>query len=97
MKLQLKINNEWAVLPEGISMSIHKTSPLFDTEAGDISYPFELNIEANRHIFKNLSDTHGYIRLRDFHGLPAEIWYDGMQVFSGQTEVEDSIDFDGET
>lgn len=96
MKLQLKINNEWAVLPEGISMSIHKTSPLFDTEAGDISYPFELNIKANRHIFKNLADTHGYIRLRDFHGLPAEIWYDGMQVFSGQTEVEDSIDFDGE-
>lgn len=96
MKLQLKINNEWAVLPEGISMSIHKTSPLFDTEAGDISYPFELNIEANRHIFKNLSDTHGYIRLRDFHGLPAEIWYDGMQVFSGQTEVDESIDFDGD-
>ena len=48
MKLQLKINNEWAVLPEGISMRIHKTSPLFDTEAGDISYPFELNIKSGR-------------------------------------------------
>lgn len=96
MKLQLKINNEWAVLPEGISMSIHKTSPLFNAEAGDISYPFELNLEANRHIFKNLADTHGYIRLREFHGLPAEIWYDGMQVFNGRTEVDESIDFDGD-
>ena len=93
MKLQLKINNEWAVLPSDISMSIHRTSPLFETEAGDMSYPFELSLSANSHIFKNLSDPHGYIRLSEFHGLPAEIWYDGMQVFSGQTEVEESIDF----
>lgn len=97
MKLALKINGQWAILPPDTSISIVSTSPLFGSEKGDISYPFELDIHENSHIFHNLADTHGYVRLADYHRLPAEIWYDGMQLFVGQTEVDDTVEFDGDT
>lgn len=86
MKLQLKLNGEWAVLPPNFSLKIMKTSPLF-SDQGDFSYPFELPVVPNRHIFGPIADPMGFVRLREFHGLPAEIWFDGNQVFVGQTEI----------
>lgn len=86
MKIQLKINGEWAVLPPGFSLKMMKTSPLF-SDQGDLSYPFELPVEPNRHIFGPIADPMGFVRLREFHALPAEIWFEGNQVFVGQTEI----------
>lgn len=86
MKIQLKINGEWAVLPPNFSLKIMKTSPLF-SDQGDFSYPFELPVEINRHIFGPIADPMGFVRLREFHALPAEIWFEGNQVFVGQTEI----------
>lgn len=86
MKIQLKINGEWAVLPPDFSLKMMKTSPLF-SDQGDFSYPFELPVEPNRHIFGPIADPMGFVRLREFHALPAEIWFEGNQVFVGQTEI----------
>lgn len=86
MKIQLKINGEWAVLPPDFSLKMMKTSPLF-SDQGDFSYPFELPVEQNRHIFGPIADPMGFVRLREFHALPAEIWFEGNQVFVGQTEI----------
>ena len=86
MKIQLKINGEWAVLPPDFSLKMMKTSPLF-SDQGDFSYPFELPVEQNRHIFGPIADPMGFVRLREFHAIPAEIWFEGNQVFVGQTEI----------
>lgn len=86
MKIQLKINGEWAVLPPDFYLKMMKTSPLF-SDQGDFSYPFELPVEPNRHIFGPIADPMGFVRLREFHALPAEIWFEGNQVFVGQTEI----------
>ena len=92
MMIQLKINGEWAVLPPGFSLKMMVNSPLF-SDQGNLSYPFELPTEPNTHIFKNVAHPQGLVRLRDFHGKPAEIWFDGNLIFYGQTEVSGDIDF----
>ena len=86
MKIQLKINGECAILPEGFSVKMVVNSPLF-SEQGSFSFPFELDVNANSHIFKNVADSFGLVNLRDFHGMSAEIWYDGNRFFVGQTEI----------
>lgn len=90
--LQLKIMDKWAVLPDDFTLDMVTTNPLF-ADDGEFSYPFQIPYTPNRHIFGVLSDPYGNVRLNKFHGQPAEIWFDGNQIFTGQMEMSDSVEF----
>ena len=91
--VQIKINNEWVVLPGDFSLKMEQTNPLFN-EQGSFSFPFEVPIEENMHIFKNVSAPFGYIKLREIDGMEAEVWFDGVLLYKGSIETEDEIIFE---
>ena len=50
--LSLQIADKWAVLDEGVSISVEENSPIWG-EGNSFSFPFELDVESNRHIIGN--------------------------------------------
>lgn len=90
-RIQLKINNEWIALPEDFSLNLEQTSPMFN-EQGVFSFPFEVPMEPNRHIFKNLADPFGNITLKEIDMLDAELWFDGIMLYKGKIETEEETE-----
>ncbi len=89
--LQLKIAGQWIALPQDFTLSIEQSSPLFN-EQGTFSLPFEVPLEPNRHVFRNLADPFGDINLRDINGLDAELWWGGIMLYRGKTETEEETE-----
>lgn len=90
-KIGLKIKDTWCILPSDISISIEEQSPVF-SDSGAFSYPIELNVGENRELFKNLDGVDGLIRTSELDGLPFELYYDGMLILYGITEMDDDTD-----
>lgn len=88
---QLKINGEWIAIPEDFSLSLEQSNPLFNDQ-GTFSFPFEVPLEPNRHVFKNLSDPFGHINLKAVNGLDAELWFGGIMLYKGKTETEHEVE-----
>ncbi len=88
---QLKINGEWIALPEDFSLSLEQSNPLFNDQ-GTFSFPFEVPLEPNRHVFKNLADPFGHISLKAVNGLDAELWFGGIMLYKGKTETEQEVE-----
>lgn len=91
MRLQLLINGTNIVLEPNIKIRIEHYSPLFNSDKGAISYPFSIPVEPNRVFFRNLGLVNGYIRANEFNGMEAKILFDGVVVFSGITEIANSV------
>lgn len=91
--IQIKIAGEWLALPEDFSISLEQSNPLFNDQ-GTFSFPFEIPLEPNRHIFKNVDDPFGYISLADIDKMEAEVWFDGVMLYRGIIETDEEIDFE---
>lgn len=90
-RIGLKINNIWCILPADISINIEEQSPVF-SDSGAFSYPIELNVSDNRELFKNIDSIDGLIRTTDLDGLPFELYFDGVLILYGITEMDDDTD-----
>lgn len=88
---QLKINGEWIALPEDFSLSLEQNNPLFNDQ-GTFSFPFEVPLEPNRHVFQNLADPFGHIDLKAVNGLDAELWFGDIMLYKGKTETDQEVE-----
>lgn len=91
--LQIKINSQWVKLPEDFSITLEQSNPLFNDQ-GTFSFPFEIPLEPNREIFKNIADPWGDINLKDIDRMPAELWVDGVMIYRGVIETDDEVEFE---
>lgn len=91
--IQIKINGVWIYLDEDFSISLEQSNPLFNDQ-GTFSFPFEIPLEPNREIFKNIADPFGDINLKDIDRMPAEIWVDGVMLYKGIIETDDEVEFE---
>lgn len=91
--LQIKINSQWVKLSEDFSITLEQSNPLFNDQ-GIFSFPFEIPLEPNREIFKNIADPWGDINLKDIDRMPAELWVDGIMIYRGVIETDDEVEFE---
>lgn len=91
--IQLKLKGEWIALPKDFSLKLEQTNPLFN-EQGTFSFPFEVPLEPNRSLFKNISDPFGDIRLKDIDGMEAELWFNGVMLYKGLVETDEEVEFE---
>lgn len=84
---------EWLALPEDFSISLEQNSPLFNDQ-GTFSFPFEIPLEPNRHVFRNVADPFGDITLADIDRMEAEVWFDGVMLYRGVIETDEKIEFE---
>lgn len=91
--LQIKINSQWVKLSEDFSITLEQSNPLFNDQ-GTFSFPFEIPLEPNREIFKNIADPWGDINLKDIDRMPAELWVDGVMIYRGVIETDDEVEFE---
>lgn len=91
--LQIKINGQWVKLSEDFSITLEQSNPLFNDQ-GTFSFPFEIPLEPNREIFKNIADPWGDINLKDIDRMPAELWVDGVMIYRGVIETDDEVEFE---
>ena len=92
--IQIKIDGKWIYLEEDFSISLEQSNPLFNDQ-GTFSFPFEIPLEPNREVFKNIADPFGNINLKDIDRMPAEVWADGIMLYRGIIETDDEVEFDG--
>lgn len=92
--VQIKIDGKWIYLEEDFSISLEQSNPLFNDQ-GTFSFPFEIPLEPNREVFKNIADPFGDINLKDIDRMPAEVWADGIMLYRGIIETDDEVEFDG--
>lgn len=91
--IQIKINGEWIYLPDDFSITLEHTSPVFN-EQGTFSFPFEIPLESNRSIFKNIADPFGDISLHDLDKSPAEVWFGGVMLYRGIIEIDEEVELE---
>lgn len=91
--IQIKINGQWIYLPEDFSISLEQTSPVFN-EQGTFSFPFEIPLEPNRSVFKNIADPFGNIKLKDIDRMAAELWFDGVLLYTGIVKTDEEVEFE---
>ena len=91
--IQIKIAGEWIELPEDFSISLEQSSPLFNDE-GVFSFPFEVLLEPNRKIFRNVDDPFGDITLADIDKAEAELWFNGVMFDRGIIEINEEVEFE---
>lgn len=91
--LQIKINSQWVKLSEDFSITLEQSNPLFNDQ-GTFSFPFEIPLEPNREIFKNIADPWGDINLKDIDRMTAELWVDGIMIYRGVIETDDEVEFE---
>lgn len=90
---QIKINGKWIYLPEDFSISMEQTNALFNDQ-GTFSFPFEIPLEPNRDVFKNVADPFGNFKLSDIDRMPAEIWFKGVMLYKGVIKTDEEIEFE---
>lgn len=93
--IQIKIADEWIILPEDFSISIEQTNPLFNDQ-GIFSFPFEIPLTPNRPLFKNIAHPRGDTTLKDIDHQPAEVWFNGIMMYRGFVETDDTVEFSEE-
>ena len=91
--LALQINNQWAVLSEDQSVTIEENSPVWG-EGNSFSFPFELDVEANRHIIGNADQLTGGSIYQALEGKSAVIYVMDIPIFYGKVSLDDEVDTD---
>ncbi len=91
--LQIKVEGEWLALPDDFSISFEDQSPVFNDQ-GAFSFPFEIPIEPNRIVLRNIADAFGAITLADIDKMDAEMWFDDVLIYRGLLETDDSVDIE---
>ncbi|MBR6588058.1 MAG: hypothetical protein IKK82_11640, partial [Kiritimatiellae bacterium] len=89
--LALQIDGKWAVLSEGDSVNIENNSPVWG-EGNSFSLPFELDIEANRHILGNADQITGQSVYEVLDGKRAVLYTLGIPVYYGKIKMEDQVE-----
>lgn len=84
-------NSRFAVLYDDASVTITETSELFDN--GSIySYPFTINVFANRHIFGTVGDIHGSRLHERIDKRRAILYAMGVPMFYGYIRLDNEAD-----
>lgn len=94
--LALQINNQWAVLSEDQSVTIEENSPVWG-EGNTFSLPFELDVEANRHILGNSDQLTGMSVYDVLEGQSATLYVMGIPLFYGKLSLEDEVEIENGT
>lgn len=89
--LALQIDGKWAVLGDGDSVNIENNSPVWG-EGNSFSLPFELDIEANRHIIGNADQITGESVYKVLDGKRAVLYTLGIPVYYGKIKMEDEVE-----
>ena len=89
--LSLQIDSKWAVLSQGDSVNIQNNSPVWD-QGNSFSLPFELDIEANRHILGNADQITGQSVYEVLDGKRAVLYTLGIPVYYGKIKMEDQVE-----
>ena len=87
--------SQFATLPEDTTITFTDTSEIF--ASGDVwSHSFQLNVQANAHIFCSAGDVHG-ARLHDqIHKRRARLWVEGLPLYLGYLKLDDEAQVDEE-
>ena len=94
--LALQINNQWAVLSEEQPVTIEENSPVWG-EGNTFSLPFELDVEANRHILGNSDQLTGMSVYDVLEGQSATLYVMGIPLFYGKLSLEDEVEIENGT
>lgn len=94
--LALQINNQWAVLSEDQSVTIEENSPVWGG-GNTFSLPFELDVEANRHILGNSDQLTGMSVYDVLEGQSATLYVMGIPLFYGKLSLEDEVEIENGT
>ena len=89
--LALQIDGKWAVLDDDASVSIEGNSPVWG-EGNSFSLPFELDVEANRHILGNADQITGQSVYEVLDGKSAVLYTLGIPVCYGRIKMEDEVE-----
>lgn len=89
--LALQIDGKWAVLSDDDSVNIENNSPVWG-EGNSFSLPFELDIEANRHILGNADQITGQSVYEVLDGKRAVLYTLGIPVYYGKIKMEDEVE-----
>lgn len=89
--LSLQIDSKWAVLSQGDSVNIQNNSPVWG-EGNSFSLPFQLDIEANRHILGNVDQITGQSVYEVLDGKRAVLYTLGIPVYYGKIKMEDQVE-----
>ena len=90
--LALQIDGKWADLGENDSVNIENNSPVWG-EGNSFSLPFELDIEANRHIIGNADQITGQSVYEALDGKRAVLYTLGIPVYYGKIKMDDEVEF----
>ena len=89
--LALQIDGKWAVLSEDDSVNIENNSPVWG-DGNSFSLPFELDIEANRHILGNSDQITGQSVYEVVDGKRAVLYTLGIPVYYGKIKMDDEVE-----
>lgn len=89
--LSLQIADKWAVLDEGVSISVEENSPIWG-EGNSFSFPFELDVESNRHIIGNSDQLTGESVYKVLDGQPAVLYVMGVPLYYGKISLDDEVE-----
>ena len=89
--LALQIDGKWAVLDDDGSVDIENNSPVWG-EGNSFSLPFELDIEANRHILGNADQITGQSVYEVLDGKRAVLYTLGIPVYYGKIKMDDEVE-----
>lgn len=78
-------------LEDDAEISIEEHSPLWGDDAGMFSYPFKLNVEANRHLFGNVDQMHGSDIYRKLYGRKFRLYVCGIPFRSGVVCLDSTV------
>jgi len=96
MYFQLQIYNNtfgWQDVyqTEDMSIEVEENSPVWDAEATTFSYPFQLPVEENRHIFGNVDTMHGSDVYSCLYGRRFRLYAGGLLLRSGLIHLDDEV------
>lgn len=91
--ISLQIDGKYAFLEPDVSISIEEQSPVWG-EGNSFSFPFELDVEANRHIIGNADQLTGGSIYQALEGKSAVIYAMGIPISYGKVSLDDEVDTD---
>lgn len=89
--LALQIAGKWASLSEDASVSIECSSPVWGN-GSSFSFPFELDVESNRHIIGNADQITGESIYDALDGKKAVLYTLGIPVYYGIIKLDDEVE-----
>lgn len=92
--LTILINDREMALPDDFSIDVEDQNPVFNS-LEMFSYPFEIPLDGNRWLVKNIEDPSAALRAVNLEHLPTRINVDGVPFRSGTLVVSEDEEIDG--